>query len=517
MLADANALDDGAVVRSDVCLVGAGAAGITLARALAGHGLDVVMLESGGLDPDPATQLLYDAPNVGIPYSPVVSRLRYFGGSTNHWGGLCRRLEPDDFTPRPWIPHSGWPIGFAELAPWYDAALGVLEIPWRPHGFADVQRDVAAEPRLLGAANPAFEPVLWLGSPPTRFGRRYRDDVVASSRIRCWLHANALALEPDRDGRAVRRLAAATLSGRRHTFEAAHYVLCAGGIENARLLLASDGVVPGGLGNRHGLVGRCFMEHMGRTGGKLVVVPPAGVRGFQEEAVLRRSHEDLAGVYRGMFGLMTSPAFRARHRLPACSVSAVPIDAGDEPAVEAVRRLLAGGRPPAEAAARVYVVLVVAEWSPSLDSRVALADARDALGQRRALLDLRERPADRRNLRKSLARFALEIARSGHGRVQLLEEDETRPLPLPGGHHMGTTRMANDPRHGVTDRDGRVHGLANLWVAGSSLFVTSGFANPTLTIVALALRQAEAIAAAAARRAGAAGSTSALTVPTAAR
>ena len=489
MIIDGYALDDGAAFASDVCVIGAGAAGITLALALAKLGLTVNLLESGGFGPEPETQRLYDGPNIGTPYSPAASRLRFFGGSTNHWGGLCHRLDEMDFLPRPWIEHSGWPIRKAELDPYYDQALGVLEIPPR-HDFAEVEGDTDVHPRLLGPQNELFEPVLWLKSPPTRMGKRYRPDIADSAQIRCYLHTNAVEIVPNPAANAVVRVNAKTLVGKQLTFSARQFVVSAGVIENARLLLLSDTVVPHGIGNRSDLVGRYFMEHLSYFVGRMTVTSPPGTQSFQEEYVQQRSKQDLAGVCDFFFGFGLARAPRERHRLLGFSVNALPPAPSGDATAGAVEELVTSphqGKP-----VRSYSLGVIAERAPNPNSRVFLSDERDALGSRKIVVDIQPSPCDRRSAHKGLRLFALELARSGHGRAQLQEADESQLLFLMG-HHMGTTRMADDPARGVADRNGRVHGMSNLYLAGSSLFVTGGFANPTLTIIALALRQAEHI------------------------
>jgi choline dehydrogenase-like flavoprotein len=391
-----------------------------------------------------------------------------------------------DFLPRPWIAHSGWPIRRADVDPWYERAFPILDIPPR-HRFDEVEVDRAVHPRLLGADHPDFQSLLWLKSPPTRMGTKYRAEIAGSPRIRCYLRANAVELVPDGDARAVRTLRARTLAGRDLLVQTSHYALGAGGIENARLLLLSDSVVTGGLGNRHDLVGRFFLEHLAQVAGSMVLVSPRGVRGFQEEVVLARARRDLAGVWDLFFGFATTPRVREEHRLLGFAVNAVPRPPRPDGSEAAIEDLLGDGA--ATGRARAYTLGILAERAPNAASRVTLATERDALGARKIVLDLQPGTADRRSADKALRLFALEIARSGHGRVRIHQEDETNLLGLTG-HHMGTTRMADDPRDGVTDRDGRVHGIDNLWVAGSSLFPTGGYANPTLTIVALALRQA---------------------------
>jgi choline dehydrogenase-like flavoprotein len=253
-------LDEGAEIACDVAIVGAGAAGITLARELARAGLTVTLAESGPLDVDGPTQALNEGEIRGLPYEPLESsRARVLGGTTALWTGWCKPLDPVDLAARPALGLPGWPIAPDELAPYYARAMPHLEVgpnrfdgrPWRE----------------LGEAFDPFDPArlaltFWERSPPTRFGERYRDELGASPRIRVLLGANLTGVRLDPGGAAaVRHLDLASLGGRRVLLKAARYVLACGGIENARLLLASDDVVPGGVGNRSGLVGRHFMEH----------------------------------------------------------------------------------------------------------------------------------------------------------------------------------------------------------------------------------------------------------------
>jgi len=206
--------------------------------------------------------------------------------------------------------------------------------------------------------------------------------------------------------------------------------------------------------------------------------------------VRRRADTELKGVWNVFLGLGSTRAFRERHRLLGCVVNALPKTPDGDPAARAVEDLVRAGA--SDVPAQTFGLYVTAERAPNRDSRVSLGDDRDALGQRRIVVDLRPAPADARSVAKTVRAFALELARSGHGRARI-PEAEFAATPLVG-HHMGTTRMSDDPSRGVTDRDGRVHGIANLSVAGSSLFVTGGYANPTLAIVALALRLAERLA-----------------------
>ena len=491
MFVDANEVEDGAAFQSDVCLIGAGAAGITLALALAERGLDVSLVESGGFTPDPRTQSLTAGVTAGIDYPLTYSRLRYFGGSTNHWGGLCRALDDSDFAPRAWVEESGWPIARRELDPYYPKALRLVDIAV-PHGstFADLERPSERYPRLLGNGNSHFTSLLWLRSPPTRFGAKFRTEISESERIRCVLRANALEFSCVESGALVTGVKARTLTGRALSFAARCYVLCTGGIENARLLLLSDRVVAGGIGNQHDVVGRYFQEHLGLLSITMVVALPEGCRGIQEEYALRRS-ADQPGIGR-MFGFTTTAQLRERHRLAAFSLNGLYELPAEKTPPDPIEELLPGSA--AGRRLRWYQMMAIGEQSPNVQSRVFLSQERDLLGQRKAVLQWKVREQDERNVRESLNLFAAELVKNGRGRLRVRGLEEFPVVTGLAGHHMGTTRMADDPKRGVTDRNAKVHGVANLYIAGSSLFPTSGYANPTLTILALALRLADHLA-----------------------
>jgi len=503
MFVDANALPAGAHTAADVCIVGAGAAGITLARTLARYGVTTALLESGGLTPDVDTQRLYDVVNADSRYwfqndttgDYVFStlRLRYFGGSTNHWAGTCRPLDAEDFMPRPWVEHSGWPITRADLDTYYPEAMAILDLPPLLHGlsYEDLVGNPVRPPRLL-PGNGEFTPLAWFVSPPTRMNEKYRGEIGANDRIRCILHANATDIGTDANGTHVNRIRVSTLAGRTSTVTAKAYVLCTGGIENARLLLLSDSVVPGGIGNRHDLVGRYLMEHPSTPFPWLALRSPDGAEQYLEEEVSQRSGLGrLPSIKSDFIGFATTPAFRRKHRLLACSINAMRATDSDlEQVPDAIRTLLnaspraSGARP-----LRLYRIMVLAEQAPNPNSRVTLGTELDALGQRKTVVALECLDIDRRNVKITLAHFARAVGALGRGRLQVVESEPT--LLAGGGHDMGTTRMADDPRRGVTDRHARVHGVDNLYVAGSSLFPTVGFANPTLTLVALTLRLAD--------------------------
>ena len=256
MFQDAQSIPTDSVLDSDLCIVGCGAAGITIARELAGSSLRVTVLESGGLDFDAPTSDLYVGDITGLPYFELqFARLRYFGGSTNHWGGTCRPEEPIDFEVRDWVPHSGWPISRADLDPYYPRAAEVVGLNVAERDL-DVWRAASPFPTMPFDDERIVTVVAQIvKSRERRFAPRYRSELESAANINVVLHANATEIETNGAGGAVERIHAATLAGGRFTVTAGAYIVATGGIENARLLLASDRVRPNGVGNDHDLVG----------------------------------------------------------------------------------------------------------------------------------------------------------------------------------------------------------------------------------------------------------------------
>ncbi len=512
-------------IEADLCIVGAGAAGITLAREFIGSPLQVCVLESGGETFEPATQALYDMVNTGLPRAPQsVSRIRQLGGSTNLWAGRCAPLDPLDFQRRDWVPRSGWPIDRDTLAPWYARAVDVLHLgaPVFDHRLYPLAEE--APPRFasdkLALRYWQFSHSLVQPGNPVRFGTEYRDELARAKNLRVFLHANLTDIDTGpQDTRHVRGLTVRSLKGNRTRVRARYYVLACGGIENARLLLASRATNPAGLGNDHDQVGRCFMEH---PRGTCAVLRGAGMARLQE---LCRHHWVDRGGERYVFltGLRARPEWQRERQLLNCDVSLVEHevpDSGtralerllhhrsshqgediwrvlrdlDEVARNAARRYL--DHKPPRIAAREITFECHIEQAPNPDSRITLAAETDALGMPRGRMHWQLGELEHRTIAAFTRSLAAELARLGLGRLRIAD------WVLDGGdgwtrgvqdvaHHMGSTRMSNDPRQGVVTPDGRLHGTDNLYIAGSSVFPTAGCVNPTFTIVALTLRLAD--------------------------
>jgi choline dehydrogenase-like flavoprotein len=492
MLRDAADVPRGSRVTADVLVIGAGAAGITLARALSGTGRKVVVLESGGRRLQDPVQQLGHPESGGEEYPAELAYLRYLGGTTNHWGGWCRALDPWTMVERPWVAPVGWPIGLDDLSPYYQQAAAVVQLPVEPVGWSwgwDYWRTelpalgyqvVLDTERVTGA--------MWRFSPPTRFGEVYRPELASAPDVDVILHANAMRLDTDPTGRRVTQVPVKSLAGNRFTASAPVVVLATGGIEVPRILLASNRTRARGLGNQRDLVGRYFMDHIEGSVGtvELGAEPTAYLGG-------------VPALFRALWTLTTQAM--ADEELLGAAFALDPPDLGATPRANrrtrvtprAVARLQSVTQP-APGGPFVYGLTLRGEPKPSKSSRVVLTSQRDALGMPRAELQYLEAPVDLRSARRSLKIVGAELGRTGLGRARVdvaARYPSRLEVPDIGFHLMGTTRMAADERHGVVDADLKVFGTDNLYVASSSVFPTAGISNPTLTIVALALRLAD--------------------------
>jgi len=524
MLTDAREIESGQVLRADVCVIGAGAAGITLARELAGGPLDVLLLESGGFERDAATSQLNEGQVIGerLDYKLDGARLRLFGGTANHYAGWSRPLEPLAFERREWVPESGWPLTQDDLVPFYRRASAALALGPFEYDWQWWHRERRMGAAVLEDSDFATGMIQITTNHP---GALYREDLVAAPNVRLCLWATVVELVLADDGARLAGVEVATLSGRRFRAEARVYVLATGGIETPRLLLASSHHVrPDGVGNEHDLVGRYFMEHLNLTCGGA-----AFARDWDAFALYRlqasAAADPGAAPIQVLGYLAPSRELQRRAALLAMeiTISAMPLPVLDRLqkvvppterlsglAIKDVAALISLPSGPAVASG----VRVVAEQAPNPRSRVTLLAERDALGVPRVALDWRPQASDRESVVRGLLLLARTLGRSGFGRLQLATGEGLGKKLLPGPsfvvtdplaehvpgldftvgtgfHHMGTARMHPDPRRGVVDAHCRVHSVANLYVAGSAVFPTGGSAGPTFTLVALALRLAD--------------------------
>jgi len=510
-----------------ICIIGSGAAGLAIAQALASSGLDVLMLESGAEPAEPPIQALYQCDFTELPVPGAIDgRFRILGGSTTEWGGQSLPLTPLDFAARPWVPHSGWPISPEELGPHYQAAAAYLmtdAFNFDTDLFGHLR--AAPPPFAAGSAHHCAHYNFSKWSPRPNLRLTYVPLFAASKTMNLCCHASVTQLRLDAGHGQISGVIARSLGGNEITVRAGHVLLCCGAIENARLLLASNQQIPAGVGNSHDLVGRYFMEH---PGGEVGTVEPASERAAEQLQAwfntFYRKHE--GSLLRYTPRLAASAQLQQSQSMLNASAMLTFLPKGDSPytmvrdalsnlrygrgRAEAAKALLRGALSPGELAVPAYKYLVakrayvpnpriglsmLTEQEPNPESRVTLGPVADALGMARSRINWQLTDHTRRTVLGFAGALQADFAKHQLGTIRLDErllaaERGWQAVTFNQKHHMGTTRMSDDPSFGVLDRDLRVHGIANLWVGSASAFPTGGHSNPTLTLIALSLRLA---------------------------
>jgi hypothetical protein len=453
MLIDGRTLPDGHLLTTDFASSAPAPAGITLALAFADQPLDVCLVEGGGFDLDDDVQELYRVETRGVPYEGYETRLRMFGGSTNHWGGWCRPMEEQTFETRPWVPYSGWPIRLTELSPYYNEAARLCEISdigLGPQGWAAR----LGLPALALEGSP-LRNMIFDVSPPTRFGEAYRKRLLEAQRLTICLNSSVTGFERPADGATVEHVQAQTLAGNRFKVAARCFVLACGGIENPRLLLCSK-QAESGFADLPDTLGRFFMDHAHFNLGTLALARPWDSRLYLRSTPVEGTDGMRVNAHLGLRPeierdeRLAIVALQVRPRVPSAGEKSLarivgfleqgryPDDLGyhllrvlndlgtiAEVAEHRLERKLFGGDDPGP----LLAIRSVGEQVPNPDSRIMLAESKDALGLPRALIDWRLAELDRITLRRTGEILAAAFGQLGLGRMQLAITAGTEPRP----------------------------------------------------------------------------------------
>ena len=512
------------LIETEICIIGAGAAGISLALELDKLGHKAILLESGGFDYDADNQAMNKGTSIGQKYFPIEAcRLRFFGGTTMHWTGQCAPLDDIDFEEREWVENSGWPINKKDLDPYYKEAhklLDLQEYEYNPeywedkigHKFIQFDEDIA-------------KTKVFQKSAPTRFGTKYKEQIVKSKNITLLKDANLTQINLSEYGKSVEEITIRTIEGKTHKLKAKVFIMACGALQNVRHLLNSNNVINKGIGNENDLVGRYFMDQPHIDSAAMVLLSQVQMSFYYDHSLNTKAF--------GMF--TTADTIQRRQKLQNYSARIVSKSEAGAPAysndnskgfleqwekldkrVEQMNKLrsILGDWHVDKIIAKLvvkkkearfqevgkletvqYEFNTRAEQAPNRDSRVDLADTKDVLGIPHVRLNWQLSESDKISIFKSNVLLGTALGEAGIGRLKvddwLLKDKIEWPKLLAGGwHHLGVTRMHNDPLKGVVDKNCKVHSVNNLFIGGSAVFSTSGVANPTLTIVALSLRLA---------------------------
>ncbi len=498
---DARNLENNSVIQGDICIIGAGTAGISMALDWIDTPYKVILLEGGGFEYDDQVQNLYDGETTGQRYYPLKStRLHYFGGTTGHWAGMCSPFDPIDFIKRDWVPNSGWPISRKDLDPFYARAHEKLQLGPYNYEFTYWKKEL---PNLIPFS--LDEKVIWNKMwqySVARFGKLYGDTITKAKNIHLYTYANVVDIITNGTITDIKEVVVKNHAGKTHKVRAKHFILACGAIQNARLLLASNSQAAQGLGNDNDIVGRYFMEHIEHASAELWLSKPFPTKLYSWSYGARASAE-----------LAITEKVQTENRILNGTVSLYPLafsrnldsemdvwnNEDPRKSAENFRESISEAREAAKkvnegSISRAFQLHTRIEQAPNPNSRVTIGAEKDDLGVPKTRLNWELTRLDKRSIRKIYQLLGQQMGISGLGRVRLREflrdeNDNSWPEDLNAGwHHMGTTRMSDNPKRGVVTSNCQVHGISNLYVAGSGCYATSGAPNPTLTLVALSLR-----------------------------
>jgi choline dehydrogenase-like flavoprotein len=537
MFFDARSLSKNETIETDVCIVGAGVAGLTLAREMSERKYKVCMLESGGMRPNKETQSLYVGDNIGQPYYSLdTCRARFFGGTSHYWriplgdeklGVRLRPMDSIDFEERDWIPWSGWPFSKTDLDPYYERANSICKIGPYKYDVGEWEGNYSRP--ILAPSSKRIETVIFQFAERNLFYENSPELIKKAENINTFLHANVIEIETEEGSKTVRRLRAACLDGNRFWVSAKLFILAAGAIEVPRLLLLSNKFQNKGLGNQNDLLGRFFMEHPHLWSGYFIPadlnisnstelykihrandIPIMGKIALNSDVIKQEKllnycvsiHPDFALSYRqyiyagskGVDSLRTLRSAFRQKTFPEKLASHLSDVVTDISGIAKTAYRKVSKKFDYANHVTVYKLNHMAEQIPNPDSRVILSDKLDLFGKRRVQLDWKLSEIDILSIIRSQEIIAEEFEKYGIGNIKIEMQGAIPPSDIHGGwHHMGTTRMSRDPGKGVVDENCKVHGVSNLYIAGASVFPTVGYANPVLTTMALSIKLADHI------------------------
>ena len=488
--------------KADFAIIGAGASGITLSIELEKLGFSVILIEGGDLNYSKRSQDLYSGnfSKRDLPYGLRDSRMRYFGGSTNCWAGVMAELDEEDFEKRNWIPYSGWPFSKKELIPWYRKAVSILN-------FNHNEIFDNSYPSINGME---IRPT---SSAKTRlFGVHFRSRLKNSKKIKVFTEANFSKMIRKDDGKTVESIKIKTYNKKSTTIFAKNYIISCGGIENARVLLNTKTKDLKAIGNNYDNVGRFFSDHPIAPSATFITLDSNDYKTsvYNHENYKNIFHYKLPYAIQKKYKTLNIcltlwPEFNELNNevLAAWNIKKYFSDPKNYSlSYDDIRKTLSNPYGVYKAMKSRFnnnkeriSVRFQMEQSPNPNNRVSLINEKDELGLNKINLNWDFSEIERHSIDIAISRFADGLHQAKIGSIKLddklISNRKELPFDLRGGnHHSGTTRISDQPNNGVVDSNLKVYDTNNLYVCGSSVFPTNGWANPTFTIIALSLRLA---------------------------
>ena len=521
MLVDIKEINDSQTFQADVCILGGGVAGIVLANELSSNNRSIIVLDSGSESYEQQTQDLYKAESKpDIFPSPSVSRLRFLGGSSNHWENSVERFDPIDFKKREWIPHSGWPINYEQVEKYYPSAeqyCGVGKEGFDLKHWEDKLnfKDVFSDSEILDTA------ISKSASPPTRFFQKYGKKLINESSIKVLKNANVTDIDFDNEKQSISSVTFRSFNKPECKVKAKIFIMCFGGIENARMLLTFNEKYNNNLGNQFDNVGRYFMEHPTIRAAhfyplrnKLDKIYSGILDGshyihgrfkLKESTLYKHRTNNLRLYFREKSRLDLSHGISSSHIITdSLKKKEIPDDFGthlvnvikdiDLISDTFLRKKFDTSIIDDADEFSGYQIVSMIEQTPDANNRITLGNTRDALNIKKLKIDFRITKTDKENAWRSLELLSKDPTLQSFGRIRLLKKRESRIWTSQlgfGHHHMGTTRMSHTIKNGVVDPSSKIFGTKNFYIAGCSVFPTGGHVPPTLTIIAMAIKLAD--------------------------
>ena len=524
MIIDSLSLDKNTTITCEVCIIGGGVAGITLAKELHKRFDDITLIESGGEAYTQEAQSLYAPETIPELYpNPIMSRLRFLGGSSNHWENSTNPLDPIDFEKRDWVPNSGWPINYEDLAIYYPKAEDYCSVGSDGYKLKYWLNKLNEKDPFSKSLD--IESMITKSSvTPTRFYEKYKDELKNSTTLTIYKNANLTNISYDSESGNVQSIIFHSNPETKHLVTAKVFVMCLGGIENARLMLEFNDKYNNALGNQYDNVGRYFMDHPVIRGAHLYPCKKSYYNLYkafylQNNVVHGNVKLRESTLYKNNINNMRIPFFEMDRYELSHGISSAHILSNSAQELEApdyfgkhLMNIVKDIDLVAESVSRKafnttmfddsdefggYQIQAMIEQTPDRNNRITLGEKKDPYNIRRININWKVSEEDKRSSWKALDVLAREVGKLSIGRLRVLKERESRVWASQlgfGHHHIGTTRMANSPKQGVVNANLKVFGSNNLYLGGSSVFPTGGHVPPTLTLVALSIRLANHIA-----------------------